>query len=142
MWSHLMGDRPGEWRLCWSGRKVADLVWCHPPAHESVAMERIVQSLNRPRIDCRPSESPVWASRLLTSLLPEGVPPDPAEVLIGTPAVPDALVVWWREFPRGFDGWVQRIVDGLNAGHGLPVVLVRLADRPAPLAGPLEECAA
>lgn len=141
MWSKVWVE-PGVWQLCWSGVKVAELVWCVTPEHEHVAMDRIIEALARPAAECAPALWPVWRARRKSPQTFWGERPQVIEVQVGTDQFPDALVVWWYPVNggevRGIGNWSQRIVDALNAGHGHLLVQLQPPGRPPPLSGPLE----
>ncbi|MDO8391027.1 MAG: hypothetical protein Q7V57_11100 [Actinomycetota bacterium] len=116
---------PEIYELRRASRLVACVWWIHPPAHLSVVMARILDSLNRPAVDCAPSPSPTWSCALLPCT--EGTIPAAWGVLtvdaLDRPAVEAAHVVW-EILPLRLDEWHQRIVDALNVGRGMPAVTV------------------
>lgn len=110
-------------------RRVCQLVWVRRAVHESVAVERMVQALNRPPGGCAPKPGP-WVAVRRTGELPaeaEGVLPDVVEFGVQLAGGLEALVVWWCPVPRDVNQWTGRLVAGLNPFLGLESVELDMA---------------
>lgn len=94
-------------------------------------MTRIVDRLNLPAVECRPSKTPIWSMRPIDEGHPEQVHSTPRAVQAYFLDQVEVCEVVWYRYPRNLPELHQRILDALNAGRGLPAVhipaLVRAA---------------
>ena len=110
----------GRYELLYNGRVLAEAWWLHELAYPAVTMTRLVDRLNLPASECAPSTSPTWSLALLPQAGGEGSVP--AAWGVFSVDGRDALHVVWLLLPLRLDEWHQRLLDGLNAGRGLPAV--------------------
>lgn len=99
---------------------IATVWWVHLPAHPTVVMTRLIDSLNLPGAQCAPSPCPVWSLELLPCT-PGTIPAAWATFVLDDVEV---MAVVWQLLPLRLDEWHQRILDALNPGRGLPAVFI------------------
>ena len=121
-WWYAPGDTPDSYTLHHHTQTdpVAELLWLNPVRHQTIAIHRLVEALNRPAAECHPSLRPVWIA--------EQEPYGPGTgytlaVTSSTGTTPGIFLVW-SILPNDVAHWMQRILDGLNPGHGLDEVLL------------------
>lgn len=119
-WEYRPMSSLGRYELLYNGRVLAEAWWLHELAYPAVTMTRLVDRLNLPASECAPSTSPTWSLALLPQAGGEGSVP--AAWGVFSVDGRDALHVVWLLLPLRLDEWHQRLLDGLNAGRGLPAV--------------------
>jgi len=126
-WSYQSSNLAGVYELHRAGRHVASAWWFHEPQAVAVAMCRLVDRLNLPAAECAPSPDPTWSLSLLPCT--EGTIP----AAWGTFSLDgvEVMAVVWEIAPLRLDEWHQRILDGLNAGRGLPAIAIPNLSRSA-----------
>jgi hypothetical protein len=118
LWTYTPADQPFVYHLHHGDQQAGEAAWLHPVQHPTVAMQRIVDSLNRPPWLAAPSTNPVWNA-----------------------STRRGRICWWEfthddhqaahlavDFDRQMSAVVtlpavQRILDALNPGGGLPPVV-------------------
>ena len=120
-WSWSVGPTDGYYQLSTKGRVVAELMFLRRGALEHVAMQRVTDSLNRLAEDHGPSLTPTWWAVEVGHV--EGTIPREFALTAGGRSKTLITVLWFVvPSDRRLAQVMRRILDGLDAGRGLPAV--------------------
>ncbi len=118
-WGYRPGNTPSHYYVTWNTTDVAEFLWLRPVAHEAVAMQRLIDALNRPLPDTRTTHHDDWTitTRSIRDAVWEFMPQREPTVL---------AVMWLRPVAsiRTAATIIEQLLTGLNPGGGLDAVTI------------------